>query len=432
MHITSGYGDYLVFHQLPDGTTAPPSKKIFDLSYRVLQEYSPLAMIQREDDRWDKRYDLIREKVKKIDPSLRVAFVPRTLLELIFMRKALKEDLKQHRICPLGHGRRRARGEKKVESSSLMDLVKKILFSSFEKQPKCWHRCFVVNPGQENPEIGNMAYLLNKTAVKTLKPTEVGLTLDELSAHTENELAFLRQYHAKGAQVIQGEGPHHFLKVGNDLLVLDDPGNRDLPANNFTTESSYCDSHPMGIRSDADAEIIKNAILVECSETAQDAFLLYRGSQYGNDSLYFTESANPAPISLSYGTGLFAGALYDGGATAFHYMRQKENDAFVIPVPFSQLKQSPFIIRSTNVVEQICGYGEAFHVRTKVGGETDVFIRGIGLEDNNGARDLRRNLKSHLSSEEVQKQFDAHKSKAIFLGSSLYIPRERSIDSSFS
>jgi hypothetical protein len=38
--------------------------------------------------------------------------------------------------------------------------------------------------------------------------------------------------------------------------------------------------------------------------------------------------------------------MYDGGATAFYHMR--EGDAFVIPVAFEKLKNSPFYIPDSN------------------------------------------------------------------------------------
>ncbi|MEI6243208.1 MAG: hypothetical protein WCP39_07415, partial [Chlamydiota bacterium] len=39
------------------------------------------------------RYEIIQEEIKKIDPALEIAFIPRTLYELIFIEQCIQEDL---------------------------------------------------------------------------------------------------------------------------------------------------------------------------------------------------------------------------------------------------------------------------------------------------------------------------------------------------
>ncbi|QLH35468.1 MAG: hypothetical protein HWD61_04365 [Parachlamydiaceae bacterium] len=42
----------------------------------------------------------MKSKLKEIDPTLEAVFIPRTLYELVFIRKCIQEDLKHKDICP--------------------------------------------------------------------------------------------------------------------------------------------------------------------------------------------------------------------------------------------------------------------------------------------------------------------------------------------
>jgi hypothetical protein len=190
------------------------------------------------------------------------------------------------------------------------------------------------------------------------------------------------------------------------------------PTTNFGYESIRGSIKPMGIRNDQDAQIIQDALKLDCSKIAQNAFLLYRGSDFQKDSPY-SWGNHDKPYSLSFGTSLFAGCLYDGGATAFHHMRDsvfhyRENqNGYVVAIPFSQLNTSPFYIPPTNTVAQLSGYGETFHARTKAWQGYDVEnIGGINLGANLHVRD---HLKSDLSKDTLIAQFEQYKKEAIHL-----------------
>lgn len=130
----------------------------------------------------------------------------------------------------------------------------------------------------------------------------------------------------------------------------------------------------MGIRNETDAQIIRDAIAFECSKIAVHSLFLYRGSDFQKDSASSLPEQDK-PYSLSYGSSLFAGCLYDGGATAFHYMRNEKN-AYAVPLAFHQLDDSPFFVPTTHPVAQLSGDGEIFHARTKAWKDFDLLKIG--------------------------------------------------------
>ncbi|QLH35469.1 MAG: hypothetical protein HWD61_04370 [Parachlamydiaceae bacterium] len=167
----------------------------------------------------------------------------------------------------------------------------------------------------------------------------------------------------------------------------------------------------MGIRNEIDAQIIRDAVALECSKIAQHSLFLYRGGDFQKDSISCWGDKDKA-YSLSFGSSLFAGCLFDGGATAFHYMRNGKN-AYAIPVSFDQLTRSPFFVPTTHTLAQLFGDGEIFHARTKAWKDYDANKLG-GM--NMGANGHERNhLISNLSKEELYAQFETYKNKAVQL-----------------
>ena len=245
---------------------------------------------------------------------------------------------------------------------------------------------------------------MNHVVAKALSPTASGLTHEELSNHTEKEIKFLKAHYQKGLEEMEK------LSKGIKIDSIGDcstPG----PTTNFGYESNRGASRSMGIRDEKDAQIIRDAIAIDCSKVAQRAFILYRGADFQNDSANCW-SSNDKPYSLSFGSSLFAGSIYDGGATAFHYMRNGQN-AYAIPIPFDQLNSSPFFIPPTNTVAQLFGDGEIFHGRTKVWKDYDLNqIGGMNIGVNGRKRD---HLKSELSKDELINQFQNYKNQAIQL-----------------
>ncbi len=399
--ITMGQGEYVVFHSLPNGEKKELTRETYDEVYKILNQYSPAAIINRGAENaveeCNQRYELIKAKVKELDPSLEIVFVPRTLYELIFIRKCIQEDLKHNATCefldPGAHKitLKRFNGDQQKYEDYLKEKAIQ------QKERKCWHLCYFKDAGDnDHAGVKDVAYRLNQTIVKKFSPLKEGFTHQEYLEHAEKEIQYLQNHHKNGT-----EGK--LDAIGN----VNYPG----PTANFGIESYRGSTKSMGIRNDKDAQIIRDAISVECSKVAQNAFFLYRGSIFQKDYPLCWDEKDRS-YSLSYGTGLFAGCLYDGGATAFHFMRNQKN-AYAIPVPFDQLHKSPFYIPPTNIIAQLFGHGEIFHSRTKVWKDFDVNeMHGMNAGGNG---DKREHLKSNLTKDELIGQYREYKNKAIQL-----------------
>ena len=167
----------------------------------------------------------------------------------------------------------------------------------------------------------------------------------------------------------------------------------------------------MGIRDDQDAQIIRDAVALECSALAARSLFIYRGANYNKDSVKAWNNRDKA-YSLSYGSSLFAGCIFDGGATAFHYMRNGTN-GYAIAVPYDQLSNSPFFIPTTHTTTQCFGDGEIFHARSKAWKNFDYKnIDGINLGANMNSLD---HLESNLEKKEMTTQFKSYKRSAFIL-----------------
>lgn len=408
--ITMGQGEYVVFHKLPNGEKKQLSPETFEQIYKILIQYSPAVLINSGSEKASaecaNRYELIKAKLKEIDPTLEAMFVPRTLYELIFIRKCIKEDLKHKNICPqvapilhnvtLEYFDGDQEKYQKFLQENAVERAKR----------KCWHLCYFEDAGDnEHAGVKDVAYRLNKVMIKAFDPSNEGFTHQEFSTFAEKEIEFLKS--------------HHRDEKAQEISNCNTPG----PTTNFGLESSRGSIKSMGIRNETDAQIIRDAIALDCSKVAQKSFFLYRGADFQKDSTscscwsdknstYFWSNKN-TPYSLSYGTSLFAGCLYDGGATAFHYMRNGQNDAYAVPVPFDQLNNSPFYIPPSNIVVQLFGDGEIFHSRTKAWKGYDLRkIKGMNLGANGCQRD---HLMSNLTKDELAIQFQRYKNKAIQL-----------------
>lgn len=393
--ITIGQGEYVVFHSSLDGGKREISRDMFDQVYKILNRYSPMAMINygKDVEEISNRYRMIQSKISEIDPSLEAVFIPRTLYELIFIRKCIKEDLKQKEICDgLSPGIHQWNLEKfKGDHIRYTEFLESIKSDRLKR--KCWHLCYFADAGNDDhPGVQDVVYRLNQYIVEKLVSSNRGLKYSELSACVDKEIEFLKKYYQNPIK---------------EILHCVTPG----PTTNFATESRRGSIRPMGIRNENDAEIIRKALVLDCSMDAINSVILYRGADFKQD-LPFTIEDKERPYSLSYGTSLFAGCVFDGGATAFHHMRNKKN-AYAILIPFDRLKNSPFYVPQSHSITQLFSDGEIFHARTKAWKNFNVQkIDGMNIGANSHIRD---HLQSNLTKDVLITQFVEYKNSAVHL-----------------
>ncbi len=183
--ITLGYGEYIAFHDPRNNESKILSRETFDQVYKIFNENS-LGVIEGQLN----RYELIKEKVKKIDPTLEIVFIPRTLYELISIRKCILEDLKCgpcSQLNPMEH-------KKSLEHYEGDEKKYELFLSNQEakrRKRNCWHLSYFEDAGDNNhPGVKDVAYRLNQLIVKMMVPNGEGFTINKILLHTKLEIGF--------------------------------------------------------------------------------------------------------------------------------------------------------------------------------------------------------------------------------------------------
>lgn len=406
--VSMGQGEYIVYEELPDGGKGQVSRETFDRVYNILLEYIPLALIQsgseRASEKCANRFEEIQTRIKEINPNLRAAFVPKTLYELAFIQKSIKEDLKAKSLCPIARNHRLLKpfGDTEEEISRSKQSLDEL-----QRTRKCCHLCLFTDHGDNQASgVKEMAYRLNQTFMKRLMPSSPGFSFQNIRELIEEKINFLKIHYER----CQGIGKKLDLgQASADEIELFSWKSTSCPTTDFGFETLL----PLGLRNEEDAQIVRKAVALECSPTARHSLFIYRGTGYQRlDNPVDTDecSNKERAFSLSFGSSLFAGCMFDSGATAFSFMSRRDA-AYAIPVPFAQVKDSPFSIPATHTVAQLFGAGEHFHARSKAWKDFDVQkIRGINTAywNREAAEKGRDLLKSHLTKEELLEQFQAY------------------------
>src|ERR1700733_5459832 len=137
--ITTGHGEYIVYHQ-NNGQKTAPSRDTFNRAYAVLNQFNSPSI--------DKRYKTVRKKIKAIDPSLEITFVPRTYYEMHFLKKCIKEDLNRRDFCE----------NERVKPNP-----------HAPNRSDCWHLIHFSNEEDDNAEaVKCVAFNMNQNLVKKI------------------------------------------------------------------------------------------------------------------------------------------------------------------------------------------------------------------------------------------------------------------------
>jgi hypothetical protein len=311
--IFQGYGEYYV-HQGEN----PVSEETFQKIYPILSGfYTDIFNAESPQGFYENRYQFLRERIKAIDGNLEISFIPKVLYELIYLHKSLKEDIKQNKIC--------THENPFVQTST----------DSIAPESKCWHQLHFSDKKiseREELVLSKLAFRMNQAIFKRLKGQ--AHTFENLKNIAEKEIAALTAYY-------------------------DNP--QKLSSKTETLTRALGDKNRLAFSSQAEKDIVLQALAFECSSTAQSHLLLYRGTSWQNDSII--HMATKKCVTLSYSPSLFTGCLKDPQGTAFHFMKLQR--AYVIFIPLSEIEEAGFYIPPMEItLKQILNLGELFYAKT--------------------------------------------------------------------
>lgn len=417
--ILAGFGEYVVFHN-QDNQQKPVTKEIYEKVYDVFSDSLPHLTNKHPIEDGEQRYHFLRNKVKELDPSLELTFIPRTLYELTYLEQCIEEDLKQAYVCPRIEYLHQKNKIKNLESQKLIDkneaesLYKKVA-STLEFAPSkedCWHLTYFCDSSKDahHKQIKRIAHRLNNVIVEKL-PHSNPLLYSEIQDMTSESLKLFKE--------ISPGNPSDKHKLAEkiskeNLSGSEIPG----PTANFSLDKEKLIIKAnllfsLGI-SENEEHLIKNCVTIECSKLAQNHFLLYRGGMLKSDSL----DCNGLPYSLSYGVSALAGSAYDAGATAFHFMRIRGRNAYVIPISYNEASKGGLLhIPRSSAICQLTSNGEFFHARTTAPADSapDSPILGISGHSRMAYSKIPEDFKSTMSLSELKEQFEKTMNQSISL-----------------
>ena len=344
--VQAGYGEYVVFSLDPGFEI---TEEVFAQAHGVISELKTLPL-----EGGQIRGLMIQEAINGIDTHCKVAFIPRTLFELEFIRAGIEEEMKAKKICQLNYRRThewiRREGEKGVEL------------------PSCWHPLSAERHEvfASHPQLPHLAFRFNRHLCERFKPQ--GFFLGKQLVMKMEDIIHYFQHHSRVF-------PEKFMR--EKIKWRMGVSGTSLHFGMHREQLGRVTALPMGIVSRSDAQLVRNALALECGEEAQNGYILYRGGA----QFRMFEGQEKVNFSVCYGMSLFAGALYEPDATVAYYGKQKKRSVHAITIPFMQARDPAcpyFIPRETNALYQLAvSQSEFWHARTKVPKGTEGHIRGV-------------------------------------------------------
>ena len=330
--VTDGYGEYILYL---DGLKEPLSEDLYNKAFEIIHSKPP-----REETKSRSTY--IEHELIKIDPNLRIVFVPRTLYDLFYIKASIEEEMTARSVCPL----EQAEYFEEAKRDQTRHLLKGI----------CVHLCHFSEDSEDHEDkdlVSHISYRINALAIETLNPKGY-LTGCEIALHTNSHIGFLQDHAATFPEILKDTTKFESTPISCSVAI-------NFAGRNAKMKRGLC--YPMEMTGDT-AAIVQNAVALECSRSARKADIIYRGENPPLDgSLLY--KADPANHSLSYGTSLFAGCVRDPGACAlrFHTIEKYPIHALLFQ---DSNPNHPFYIPkgdNANPIRQMLSSGEFFHPR---------------------------------------------------------------------
>ncbi len=375
--IQDGHGEWIVRKRAADGFE-PVNLATYTQVSKIFEEYHPVKWAMEQDEALlPQRVTLLKEKVKSIDGSLELTFIPRTLYDLTFMRNSAEEDLAKEKDFLYQDPDHPTKLE--------IDQVRTLS----EKYNQGWIRAGATL---------ELAHRLNEIFSNILNTTlqnRPSFKYGELKGLLDRHLLFFQEVH-------EGSKSKIAEKAGSIACC-----NVRSPLSSFSSESTRGMLQPIGLKEEWMADIVRQALSLEC---LKGKIVMYRGSCFNVDYRF-----PPYSHSLSYGMGLFAHFLNDYSACPFWYMRKSEKDAHALVLDAHTLRKKVFFAPHKSALEDLFSMGEYVHGRSMLHTDHKGTESVFGIEKNPTYDKVPSFLKSPLTRGEFSAAFKKQKNLAVVL-----------------
>ena len=322
--VKDGYGEFIVFVTDEDELQSPMFTDYEDAVTGPVYDCSAFGYLATNPSPGDVagfaagRVDKIQGDLGNTDPPMSCAFIPRTLYELFFLNRFMAQELTRDK------------------------------FVEWPIRPMREYQAAIVDPTviQEAENVW-LGYRLNLLFVAALK--RIGYDGSADISEKQIETLFTDEIKTFRKQV--GE-------CSSDDKI----------------KSTYKDAGSLGRKVygwfnaelDGFEALMRKAVKAECDSTGK--VMLYRGSAHAQDRI---DDQGSGGFPISYGTGLWAGIVYDNDGVTLSplFMLQPANFAYCIQIPWEDLLKAefPFHIPRTNALKQLFGKDQFFHAWSKAG-----------------------------------------------------------------
>lgn len=424
--ISCGYGEYAVYrYNSKTKEKSPIDRALFDKVFKIfLSAQANLYSPNPSKEIINNRYDYLRQRVKELDSSLEIAFIPRTIYDLAYLKQAAKEEINEGKFCMLSNHAKRSNlywneldfqevkeKAKEIQAKSIVfeyaarkleaegkinhekSLVaqacgrflkncgQKMLEANEKKftqnkreiylQGDCWHMGHNVWPRNDLTvtSLYERAYAFNSVLVdKYLKNTGFLLSSSDIDGIFSDLVEYFQRFYALSCKSYEYRIISHDSMNTPETRAVESMVQRSVERSaltGFTYQNKVFrlfDFKSIGIRS-GEEKVLKKVVDLECAPESSTSTIIYRGGSLADSTI---TRSNKKDHSLSFGTGLFASSLSgDFGAVPWHYISKSASLGYAIRVPYSELSSSPFYRPPSHAISQLNLYGD-LHPRTKV------------------------------------------------------------------
>src|SRR6266404_4145228 len=124
--VECGYGDYIIYRS--NEADQPENLMLEEYSHVFLEIIKPILYPPTHTQSAQERHTAFIQRIHSIDPTIRVTFIPRVLLDLVFVRQCIQEDVDRRKICPL------------TSSFDFERITSDKMTKELEARPRCWHQ----------------------------------------------------------------------------------------------------------------------------------------------------------------------------------------------------------------------------------------------------------------------------------------------------
>lgn len=350
--IRNGNGEYLVLKK-EQGSLRPLTKEEYGSVYDVMQSshlwtsaHYGLSVEERKTIAKDP-YTYLSQRVKRIDPSFEVAFVPSVIYEMFYLEKAFMEQVDymvRNKFTQFIYHFSQDNVTNNEEFASPKDMP----FNSPFYKPKATTASSQLAATVGQPGLIDLHYQMNTGLINAIFQAQLDPTA----------LTFERLKHIADRQITTFKS----FALGSSSPIA-----QKISTFNYDKDSLYTFLHLpryLAFTNPKVESIIKNVLRHECSRLAQTHAFFYRGAERKMDRAVSLSVYGGSDLSL--GATLFAGIMRDTGACAIAYMSAREG--LVYPVKKEELLKAnpPVRFLPSSTILQLNGIGEYFHARYDV------------------------------------------------------------------